>query len=365
MEQDIYKQLARQLDQYSVGFPATKSGIELKILQRLFTQEEAALFLDMSMLLETPESLAGRTGRDPEQTAGILAAMATKGLIFRLHRGDSVLYAAVPFVVGSYEYQLKNIDKELAELFEQYMQEGMLSGIARKVFILRSIPVNKALDSQLAVAPYDDARQFLANKKKIAVAKCLCRIQQGLLDKGCNKPIEVCFAFDSHADFYVENGMARYIGLQEALDILDTCEKAGLVNQPFNVVNPGGMCNCCGCCCGALRAMKTLPKPAEAVITSYYAQCDTDACTGCEICLDRCQMDAITMGEDGRAHVNRDRCIGCGLCVTTCYTEAMRLFRLPESERRVPPATSQDLMMQMAQERNTSLTPLKVLEAKK
>jgi Fe-S-cluster-containing hydrogenase component 2 len=69
-------------------------------------------------------------------------------------------------------------------------------------------------------------------------------------------------------------------------------------------------------------------------------------------------MEAITMGSDDVAVVDLDRCIGCGLCVTTCETEAMRLQLKPEKERRDPPATAQDFMTQLAQERGKTLIPL-------
>jgi MinD superfamily P-loop ATPase len=35
----IYYELREQLDQYSVGFPTTTSGVEKKILEKLFTEE--------------------------------------------------------------------------------------------------------------------------------------------------------------------------------------------------------------------------------------------------------------------------------------------------------------------------------------
>ena len=63
---------------------------------------------------------------------------------------------------------------------------------------------------------------------------------------------------------------------------------------------------------------------------------DDDLCTGCETCLDRCQMDAIKIDE-GKANIDLDFCIGCGLCVSTCPSEALTLKQKDESAIRVPP----------------------------
>ena len=128
----IYEKLREQLDQYSIGFPATQSGIEIKILKRLFTEEEAGMYLDMTMMLETPESIAAHTGRNVETVSFILANMAKKGLLFRHRKGKEVKYGAVPFVIGSYEYQLKNMDLELAGMVEDYFQEGFLDFTPKK-----------------------------------------------------------------------------------------------------------------------------------------------------------------------------------------------------------------------------------------
>ncbi|MBW6462950.1 MAG: hypothetical protein K0B84_02015 [Firmicutes bacterium] len=44
MADEIYRRLQQQLDSYSVGFPATESGVEIKILEYLFSKEDAELF---------------------------------------------------------------------------------------------------------------------------------------------------------------------------------------------------------------------------------------------------------------------------------------------------------------------------------
>jgi H+/Na+-translocating ferredoxin:NAD+ oxidoreductase subunit B len=54
---DICKKLARHLDNMPGGFPTTESGVELRILRRLFTQEEAELALALTFLPEEPARL--------------------------------------------------------------------------------------------------------------------------------------------------------------------------------------------------------------------------------------------------------------------------------------------------------------------
>jgi electron transport complex protein RnfB len=354
----IYHRLRDQLNQYSVGYPTTPSGVEIKILERLFTEEEAAMFLDMTMMLEPAAAVAERTGRDPQATARMLERMAGKGLLFRKRDSNRNLYAAVAFVIGAYEFQLKQMDRDLAEMMETYFDEGLLDFTPGKNIIpLRTIPVQRSVKAIHQVAPYALAREIIMSKEVIAVSDCICRVQQHHIDKGCDKPREVCLSFGSHADYYVGNKLGRYIGREEALAVLDASEKAGLVNQPANMINPGGMCNCCGDCCGVLRTLAKLPKPAEAVYNDYRAQVDPDACTGCETCLDRCQINAITI-QEGVAAVNNDRCIGCGLCVTTCPGYALEMVLKPDIERIKPPANGRKLMARTAKLRGTSLIPL-------
>ena len=363
MAQDVYQKLREQLDQYSIGFPATESGVEMEILKRLFTEAQADMFLDMTLFLETPSNIAARSGRDPEQTATLCEQMAQKGLIFRYRKQETVRYAAVPFVVGSYEFQLNNMDEALARLCDQYMTEALFH-LDRMVRLpLRTIPVNKSVDATLTVASHDDARTILKSKKKIAITNCICRLQQHKTGNLCPKPLEVCFVFGSHADFYVENDMARFITQEEALAIQDKCEEYGLVNQPFNVINPGGMCNCCGDCCGVLRAIQRHPRPRDLVYANYRAVVDADNCTACGVCEERCQVQAIAYDDAGIAVINDDRCIGCGLCVTTCPAEAIRLEVVDEEHRLVPPATEKELFTEIAKIRGTNLVPLKMAGA--
>ena len=45
---DIYQKLAAYMHTMPSGFPAAESGVELKMLKRLYTPEEASLFLHLT-----------------------------------------------------------------------------------------------------------------------------------------------------------------------------------------------------------------------------------------------------------------------------------------------------------------------------
>ena len=70
--------------------------------------------------------------------------------------------------------------------------------------------------------------------------------------------------------------------------------------------------------------MKKFARPAELYTSNYFATVDSELCEGCETCLDRCQIEALTIVDD-LSKVNLDRCIGCGLCVSSCPSDAMQL----------------------------------------
>jgi len=352
MANDIFRKLQKRLDGYSLGFPATDSGIEIEILKELFTEEDAGMFLNLTQRLETPEDVAGRIGRPTDEVAAQLGHMYEKGLVFRLMKRDTIKYGAIPFVHGLFEFQVADLKPRLAGLVEKYIQEGFHNAMNTGApAFLRTVPVQRTIEVLHNVAAYEDASEILKKADKIVVTDCICRKQKRLVDQGCDKPLETCFMFGSMAQYYVDRDMGREIGVNEAIRILTEAQEAGLVTQPATARNPGGMCNCCGDCCGVLTSLKRHPKPAERVFSNYFAEVDKDVCSGCETCLERCQMDAIKMNEDELAEINPDRCIGCGLCVATCPEEAIQLTLKPEALRRTPPENSFGQMVFMAETR--------------
>jgi len=348
---DVYAQLAHFLDKLPGGFPSTDSGVELKILKRLFTPQEAEITLHLALLAEPARVIAHRAKKPVTEVAEILDQMEKKGLVYARHKeGREPQYTATYFVVGIYEFQLNKFDKETAELFEEYLPHLLDFDVWKKAPQIRTIPVGESIDAEIEIMDYEKAEELVRSHTKFGVAPCICRQEKAILGEPCEKPLETCMSFGSGADFYVRNGMGRYISKEEALGILKLAEETGLVLQPGAAQKATFICTCCGCCCGVLTNLKRHPKPAEIAHSAFFAAHEEDLCDGCELCLDRCQMEALYL-EDGIIRVDRDRCIGCGLCITTCPNEALTLVRKPESEQRQLPRTSAETHLQLGKTR--------------
>ncbi len=348
---ELFKKLARHLDKMPAGFPATESGVEIKILERLFTEEEAAIVLGLNMWPEPVPVIAERLEKDPDSLGARLMEMSKKGLIFRAGKDDSPSYMAIQFVIGIWEFNLNRLNQGLIKDVNQYLPHYMKeSWLKHKTKQLRVIPVAKEVTVDLATMPYETAEEIIKKQKKIVVSDCICRKEHDMVGQPCKYPVEVCLSFGSGAYYYEGNGLGRSIDVDEALTILEKGREAGLVLQPGNAQEPGNICMCCGCCCQVLGNLRKLEAPAKAVHSNYFARVDADECVGCEACMDRCHMDAIVM-EDDAAVVNLDRCIGCGVCVPVCPSGALALVKKAEAEQYVPPENTFTTYLTMAQER--------------
>ena len=335
MGDDVYIKMREFMNTLPAGYPSTPSGVEIRILKKLFSPEEAELTMQLTTEPEEVPAIAVRLGLDEAGLAKKLENMAQKGLIFRVKRGDKALYKAVQFIVGVYEFQLNYLDEEFCRMFEEYLPYFGMSLMSVKTKQLRVIPVESAMKATPMVETYNRAREMMEGQKIFSVSPCICRKERGIIGKKCDKPQETCLGFGDVAQFYIDNNMGRAISKAEALKLLDFAEASGLVLSPTNSQEIAALCCCCTCCCPTLKYAKLMPRPVDMVMSYYQATIYAELCTNCGLCPERCQMAAIKEGEASYQIVD-GRCIGCGLCVSACPTEAISL--LPKSGMTPPPA---------------------------
>ena len=353
----VYRDLQKHLDNQAVGFPATESGVEIRLLKEFFSPEEAGVALHLTYRPQSAEDVfksAKSSGVTLEEVEGMLDVMVGKGAIGIMEKDGVNYYYTMPLLVGMVEWHGNPTPQYFTYLGEYMSGEFGRAYATTKVSQMRTIPVEKSIDVEHHVTTYDHVREIINNTDgQIAVNSCVCRegAKQGGQPCQVTSRTETCMVFGDWASHFIKTGGSRELTKEEALEIMRLNEEDGLVLQPTNYQNVDFVCACCGCCCGILRIHKASPSPALNWAHNYYAVVETESCTGCGTCAERCQVDAITIDEqNGCATVNLERCIGCGNCVVACPSEALRLDK--KEVETTPPVDRTSLYELLAEKRS-------------
>ena len=338
-----YERLADALDALPNGFPRMPSRIDIRILKKSFSTDEAELASHMSRRYETAAEIAARAGTDEASARRLLDSLLPTALVKKRRTDRVAKFRLGPFLVGWYEAHISRHpdDKEFSELFEEYIREGGGERIlSPRPGLLGVVPVRGSVKPEL-LQPHEDIDDHFNRHERFAVTDCVCRLERQSVGSSCDMPINRC----SFVGMPPETPLSDHVLDQEqARKLFEDLEDEGHVHLGFygftsTAESPQfvGCCNCCGCCCGILRGTNDLGLQEGPQRSNYRASIDLDTCTACGICSDRCQVNAITEGDDCLPVLDVSRCIGCGVCVIGCFTENIELLPVsPEEWFEVP-----------------------------
>jgi Pyruvate/2-oxoacid:ferredoxin oxidoreductase delta subunit len=356
--EDVYRQLQKHFDRAPIGFPPTKSGVELSLLKHLFTEEEAKVAINLSLMPETAEKIHKRFKKGEISIDALkihLNNMKKKGSIVGRRKSSKdpvMVYGRVPLAIGMFEFQVDRVTKGLAEDFFAYEDEAFADEIVSTYTKqIRTIPVNVKIDPEFHIGNYDSLKEIV-NKSAgpFSVMNCVCRQAKDKMGAPCQQTEvrEACLTIGNSAKYMIDRGVGRELKREDVMKMMTRAKKEGMVIQPENNQNPSFICFCCGCCCGVLTGAKKFEKPAEFVHSNFYAEILAEKCDACEDCQDICQMEAIDR-LNGHMEVNNDRCIGCGLCIPVCKNKAISLLK--KEKEFTPPKDSKDMYKKILYEK--------------
>lgn len=283
---------------------------EYRILEPVTTDEEAEIALHLEIRkYKTVEEVAKLCGKPATEVEKILYKMAVDGSI-KVEQEDGVdKYCLELFVPGVMEYMVvnkENVKKYpvIAECFEEYTRKlgGLMAGnIPVGSGVMRVIPIESAVEGDTRRASYEEISHILNKHDIFSVSDCACRTSMRVIGQGCGHTIEdMCIQVGPAAEYYIRTGKGRQVTRQEAIDICKRAEKEGMVHSIPNLSGPGNalaICNCCGCSCFGLRNTTFYRNP-DWSRSNYVAVVDKDKCVACGECVENCQANAATLGQN-------------------------------------------------------------------
>jgi ferredoxin len=178
------------------------------------------------------------------------------------------------------------------------------------------------------------------------------------LGRNCEAPMDICMTFSSISSSLIKHGIARQVDKAEAHELLAQARERNLVQFGENVrEGVSFICNCCGCCCEAMLAVKRFALLTPISTTNFLPAIAEAKCSGCMKCADVCPVEAMGMVSAGdprnhkrkKAKVSEDICLGCGVCARVCDKRAIRLVQ--RDQRVITPASTAHRAVLMAIER--------------
>ncbi len=345
---DAYRNLEDRINWFTQG--AAPSETLTKILRVLFTEKEAKWVAKLPIRPFTLKKAARLWGTTEAKAEKLLDHLCEKGLLVDSYDHGIRKFVLPPPMIGFFEFSLMrtrgDIDqKYLSELFYQYINVeedfikdlflGMDTKLGR-VFVNEPVLMTEKTNH---ILDYERATHIIEDADFIGVGTCFCRHKNFHLGIPCklNAPMETCLTFGNVARSLAEHGgYTRPIDKSEALEILEMSYGYNLVQMGENVrERPAFMCNCCGCCCEALEAVRRFAPMQPIATTNYLPKINPDECVSCGKCEKVCPILAISM-QEREASVDKKKpvidetiCLGCGVCARNCPKKAITLQRRP------------------------------------
>ena len=339
---EVYERVAEKLGVY--GFH--KKGDDIEYLMELFSPEEAKVVSYLAVLLprKTPEEVAEESSLSLDRVKSALQGAAKKGAVafFKKEGSYCLLWPGPGFLELSGMFPSKAGDEDKVRRLGRIMERGFFEGSmgceigASDSPWARVVPIEKSLDARSEILPFEKVSGFIEDAERVFLGHCFCRTMW----RHCNNPTETCifldFGLDIGFDFLVDEGVLRKIDKGKAYEILENCERAGLVHTAMNSQKGSlFLCNCCTCCCAVLRGLTELHNPRAFVKSNFVPSIDKEKCNKCEACVKICPMGALFYHRGHTPDMSDDeikrfeeRCIGCGLCATHCPKEAITLVKV-------------------------------------
>ncbi|MHA1491374.1 MAG: 4Fe-4S binding protein [Promethearchaeota archaeon] len=192
------------------------------------------------------------------------------------------------------------------------------------------VPLYKNITPDSRFLPSQEILEILSRSKVTAIGTCYCRETQRKYGKSkCDHPLQTCIHIGTGKSLYeipYKSENLKKVSKQEVRELLEECDKRGLIHQLIYYPNPQFyyvVCNCCPCCCLVMNKFLKSGSP-QMIKSDFIAKTNLKKCTDCGECEPWCYFGARKI-IDGKFSFDPTRCFGCGTCVSKCPNNAIIL----------------------------------------
>ncbi|OQB21180.1 MAG: ferredoxin [Firmicutes bacterium ADurb.Bin182] len=366
MTKSAYKSLVERINRFPQG--AAPTDTLYKILGLLFTEKEARLVAQLPIKPFTPKTASKIWGMPYGETVAVLESLANRCILFDMETDGDIKYALPPPIVGFFEFTMMRVrndidQKLLSELFYQYLcvEEDFIKDLLEncETRFGRTFVNETALTREQSayVLDFERATHIIETASSIGVSMCYCRHVKQHLGTNCDAPMDICLSFNQSSRTLIRHGFAREISTSEGIELLHKGYEHNLVQFGENSRNDVSfICNCCGCCCEALTAVKNFGNLHPIQTSNFIPRLDASSCKNCGKCVRNCPVNVIGMKPDINTQskkatpaIDEDLCLGCGICVRSCPYKCLTLVR--RDVKVITPANSVHRIVLMAIEK--------------
>jgi Pyruvate/2-oxoacid:ferredoxin oxidoreductase delta subunit len=253
--------------------------------------------------------------------------------IDKLLRRIPLLGKLVASIFGLLELPILEFFRRIDQRFNSHSMEMLSKSLLRGRWGGRVVPLNKNIEMSTQFSPNEEIMEIINRSNIMGVSYCYCRtIQRAFDEPKCDHPIYTCI----HVGFgkslreipYKSKNLKR-VKKDKIVEILEECDKRGLIHQLIFFPNPEFyyvICNCCPCCCVVLKKFLHSGSP-HMIKSNFIAKTDFSKCTNCKVCEEWCYFGARIIKKD-KLKFASDFCFGCGICVSKCPNNAITLEKI-------------------------------------
>jgi ferredoxin len=193
------------------------------------------------------------------------------------------------------------------------------------------IPLGLNMSTETRFLPSQEILSLLSRSNVVGIATCYCRDTQRKHSKepNCDHPINTCIHISTGKSLYdvpFKSENLKKVSKQEIRNLLEECDRRGLVHQIIYFPNPKFyyvVCNCCSCCCEVMNKFLKGGSP-QMIKSDFIAETNYELCNDCGDCEAWCHFGARII-KDQKLKFLPELCFGCGICISKCPNNAILL----------------------------------------